>query len=300
MLPICLVFIVSALANSPMIEGKSTFQETSDGTRIVNTAFQKTHQPAPAGTSIIKSLILKVTLTQLDNGGEKPKSELVVDALDPSAKKIWSLTENGDRFRTFQSYLSTVSLGCCGSADSYRAYGVMNGTYLFPYSFNKDGETLAIVNRYDDPAGIRLIGYQDNYWPSRDKRAAFDTPTIEGLKLAGILTYASSEKTIQKVGIFYDEKKMMDPSQDPNSIAVVRGKNRFSFPEGSGGFTSLHLPGWKPNKESDDVPEVAFNDLTLELKFENDRIELPIKKDRIDVKSAKIRGKYYKKVIELP
>ncbi len=232
---------------------------------------------------------------------EKGPSFCEMKALDVRSKKpLWTLKDLADRCQIHSNYflVTTVDEGCCGSDDSYRAYSELTADYLFSYNFRTQID-LPIVLRQDafNPNGFRFLAYQDNYWPSRDKLTFSDG----NLQLAGVLTYASPLKAIQKVAILLDSKAWGDPSQEPDDIRVMSKNKQWDFQSGQSGKknATYEVEYWN-DKTPPRTSKTAFSDLTITLTFDEDSISIPLKEDRLDLSQAQIKAKFYKKVVELP
>jgi hypothetical protein len=148
--------------------------------------------------------------------------------------------------------------------------------------------------------GFRFLAYQDNYWPCRDKRELKDP---EGtLKLAGVISYASPNKTIQKVAVFYDEKAAGDPSDDPDSITMRYKDTQSKFTGQAEDNSPLEFDYWwrknDPDRKTEGLGSKIYSDIEAKFSFGSDSITIPIKDDRLSLKDAKV-GKIYKKLVEI-
>lgn len=232
-------------------------------------------------------------------GTEKGSSTIDIEARNPKSNTVlWKISDKADRYALHSEYflMSTISDGCCGSMDSFRAFSELTGDFLFPYSFTAKSN-LPIVLRADafDPRMIRYLAYQDNHWPTRDK-SSFSDPDGK-LTLAGILSYANTTQTIQKIAIFFDQKANdRDPSSNPDRIEVLFGNKKWVFRH-SDAPQDYDVSYW--NRDAKE-PTAIFSGLTVNLVWETETISIPIENDQIDVSKIKAGQKVYKKVVPLP
>jgi hypothetical protein len=230
-------------------------------------------------------------------GSEKASNTLRIKAFDVvSQKTIWELPAKSDSHNIRGDYfiITTMESGCCGASDSYRAYSEITGEFLFSYSFTtKINLPVILRSNAFDPDGFRFVAYHDHYWSSRDKSKFLDP---EGkLTLAGILTYASPLKSLQKLAVFYDEEAFGDPSGDPD-IMVSYGDKHWVF-KTYGQESDYEASYWNRDAK---VPELIYSDLIIKLIWGDEIISIPIIHDQFDVNNISVGSKYFKKVIVLP
>jgi hypothetical protein len=276
-------------------------------TTITNTTFlvddgpidrRQARHPA-ADASVPRGILFRISQkTSRLSGEEKGSSTLDLEASDARSRAVlWRLQDRADRYELHSEcfLMSTIAEGCCGSQNSYRAFSELTGTLLFPYSFTTKA-SLPVVLRAGafDPEMLRFVAYQGNYWPARDK-SAFADP--EGkLSLAGVVTYASTSRAIQKLAIFVDEKAQGDPPSDPDRIEVVYGGQKWVF-DGADAKSAEEASYW--NRGAKDAA-AAFSGLTVNVVWGDEGISFPITNDQVEVARIRAGNKVYLRVVPLP
>ncbi|MBS1985746.1 MAG: hypothetical protein JST16_16430 [Bdellovibrionales bacterium] len=230
-----------------------------------------------------------------DGTGDKQRLR-AFNALKPD-KVLWTIEEDpGSSHAVWGSsfLMLTTFNGCCGSQNGHRAYSLETGKLLFPFSFaNRYGVPITLHDGPLTPANVRFLGYHDNYWPSRDKRPPILTPA--GLKLAGVLTYASALAPLQQIAFYYDEKAANDPSTDPDHITVSSRDHEWTFSPSDSGYEAS---GWKSREMGDFNPKKTFSRLSIEISFyrQQDIIRIPLEEDRLNVEQATVHGKFVREI----
>ena len=113
-----------------------------------------------------------------------------------------------------------------------------------------------------------------------------------------MLTYATPEKVLQKLAVFYVKD---DPSDDPSAIELSYGGAAKSFTQQSPSPYEFDYwwreknPGLKPS----DGAEKIFDGITVKLHYGKDVLSLPLDGDRLNAAKAK-GGKRFKVVKEIP
>lgn len=278
--------------------GDSRAELAGTATKTVNTTFEFSRGGSRQG-----ALLFKFAHAVEYSGGEGQDGRYEIEAFD--ARKnlpLWKISdERSDAHRILDKYflLTTVRRGCCGSRESFRAFSELTGEFLFAYS---DISPIVLVAGYDEPQVFRFVGYQDN-----DEYLVRDTIKFADpdgkWTLAGVLTYASPLKAVQKLAIFYDEKSQEQPAKDQSSSISISYKDKEWFSRGRPDLSlNTEVDYWWRGKNGRDPEdrEKAFDDLLVKLNFAYGSVSIPIVKDRMDISGLKITGSFYKKVIALP
>jgi len=307
-LVICSVSLVQAASYSGKSEAE--LKTTSDGAatmNVKNTNYQFDDFPYrfPGAGSFSTVILYEIKKElSLPVGGESDNADFTVTAYDPkNGKKLWTIQEKAFEFTPTRDYfvVRTSLGGDCKTSN--RLFDKMTGKYLLSYSFAQAPTQMPIVLRAGafEPNGFRFLAYRDNYW-SCGKDGKFEDPSGQ-LTLAGVISYATPQKVIQKVALFYDAKAMGDPSDDPESIEMQYQDHVAKF-LGSKGAQPYEFDFWwhKPNtpNKPNEVGDRIYSEINAKLVFGNyDSITIPIDNDRLVIKKAKL-GKFFKKLVEIP
>jgi len=236
-------------------------------------------------------------------GEEKGQTALMVEKYAfGSVKPEWVIKEGGERYELLGDYFlfRTMEVGCCGTANSHRFYSTSKGQYLFSNSFTQSGLPIVLRSSAFNPEGFRFIAYLENHWSARDT-IKYSLPGKKKFPLAGVLTYASPERVIDKVAIFYDFAAFNDPSQDPEAIVLAGGRKKETYKHSS------ERPGefdyWFRDKltEMPLTAKTVYDGISIEIVFsDEDKVKIPIEKDRLRPEAATFQAKYYTRVAPLP
>ena len=246
-----------------------------------------------------RNLLFRISQkTTRSSGDEKGKSSIDIETSSVTPQSVmWRLSDESDSYDIHSEYflISTVSYGCCGSDNSYRAFSELTGKFLFSYSYEiKNNTPITLRSDAFNPQGFRFLAYQDNYWPTRDKVNFLDPDGK--LTLAGILTYASTLQPIQKLAIFYDAKTYGDPSSDPDRIEVTYGTKKWNFKE-SDSSSDYEVSYW--NRDAIGSSGI-YSGLTVNLYWGDEMVSVPIKDDTFDSSNVMVGKKIFTKVVPLP
>ena len=214
-------------------------------------------------------------------------------------KKLWTIVDIAGEFRPLGSLFTARTTAGGDCQNSHRLYSSETGKKLLAYSFADRSTLMPILLRAGafSPKRFRFLGYQDNYWPCRD-RIKLKSPE-KGLELAGVITYTSPAKTIQKIAVFYVNN---DPSNDPDSISMEYKGKQIKFMGRKGDSPHEYDYWWReksPQLDPIQLGDKIFSDLSVTLEWNGDMVTIPIENDRLLVSKAKT-GKRYKKLLEIP
>ncbi|MGZ3649987.1 MAG: hypothetical protein ACXVB9_05775 [Bdellovibrionota bacterium] len=307
------VFASSALAG-PLHSGKSEAQFNPEAGKpgsgelmVKNTEYRfdqySVDTPGP-GAKFTTATQLRLYEIKSELSGftrvEDSDPNTTVTAFDAvTDKKLWSIEDKISEFRPVGQYFvaRTAVGGDCET--SYRLYNLDTGKYLAAYSFAHRDSHAPVVLRGGAfrPEAFRFIAYHDAYWPCRDRGEMKDPP--KKLDFAGVITYASPEKVLQKIAVFYVND---DPSSDPDSIELSYKTNSAKFTGPKGDSPHEFQYWWRadnPGLKPDALGTQLFSHVQVKFTWDKDVISLPLENDRLAVDKAK-PGARYKKLVEIP
>lgn len=300
--------LAGALLGKPQFRGTSTAEVRGDTFRAVTTRYELGDPltifdlakafPRQSATAVRQQTLYEITQTEERVvSAEGGKGSVKVRALDPvKGRQRWTFTdESAHAYKIRPDYFiaTTTAHGCCGAQNAHRAYSLMSGKLLFPFSFHARFG-MPVVLRADafNPRGFRFLAYHNDYWPARDKDPGEDR--------GGVFTYASPLGVIDRIALSWDVKAAQDPASDPESITVTAGGKDVVF-RGYENASEHEVSYWTEDVRKATTETQAFDGIVVTLHFPaGEAVRLPIIQDRIQISGITTVGKYIKKTSQLP
>jgi hypothetical protein len=269
-----------SVAPKPRLDGVGGvwYETQSDGTKV---PIYSSIQFFPLTQDPDKKWVVRAVRTVRDILAEKPPSKMDLaifptqDIANTKPSPISQWTAEADRAEPWGSHVMTTYLGCCAGTTTYDIYNPADGALILRHDNDEEPFLLEVPN-LRGANGNRFISTLTNATSLPSARTDFGGSVIM------VITYSSSQKLLQRVGLEAPNYLPSHPFRVKVSASSTKRSSRSQFQQ-------YRASLWDVENKS--MPTELFTDLriTFDLELEKKiRVSIPLEGDRMNTSKTQL------------